>query len=331
MIIKPNRPFHPERVKAETIEVEIDHEHHDQRLDRSLSDLSGLSRNRLRQLFQNGLISGPAERPKLSTRVHAGERYVLQFEEAEDLDLIPEDIPLDILFEDEYLLILNKPAGMVVHPSHGHSRGTLVHALINYIPHLPAINGVHRPGIVHRLDKGTSGSLVVAKDTTAFQVLLSMFHDHRIDRQYLAWSRGAPAWKRQRIDLPIGRHPRMRQKMCIRAQGRPASTEITVERCYQRFCRLRLHLLTGRTHQIRVHLSHIKLPILGDPLYARAYKAGKTVPGQVAACIDGLDHQALHAEILGFIHPVTGVPIHCRAPLPTDLQNLSNALDAWDD
>jgi len=328
--IPPSKPRRLETDRtAEPAEVIIDVDHDGQRLDRALSDLFDLSRNRLQQLFQDGLISGGRnEKAKLSTRVRTGDRYLLQFSKTEELDLIPEDIPLDILFEDDYLLVLNKPAGMVVHPAPGHSSGTLVHALIHYIPDLPAINGIHRPGIVHRLDKGTSGSLVVAKEAKAFHALLSMFHDHCIDRQYLAWSRGEPTWKQQRIDQPIGRHPNMRQKMAVNPRGKPASTEVTVERHYPgEFCRLRLRLLTGRTHQIRVHLSHIKLPVLGDPLYARAYRAGKRVPDQIAACINGLDHQALHAEILGFTHPVTNEPLLCRAPLPADLQALSNALD----
>lgn len=216
---------------------------------------------------------------------------------------------------------------MVVHPSHGHDTGTLVHALIHHCPNLPVINGVHRPGIVHRLDKGTSGSLVVAKSMVAHQALLDMFQNHRIERQYIAWVRGSPSWNRKRVNLPIGRHPHLRRKMDVRNGGKAACTDIHVDRRYGEFTRLRLNLHTGRTHQIRVHLTHLRFPILGDPTYSRAYRPGKNINARVANAILALDHQALHAEVLGFTHPITGKPILCRAPLPADLQRLSESLE----
>lgn len=313
------------------LEVVIDYEHHGQRLDKALSELSGLSRSRVQQLFSGKHISVESNYSKPSAKAQIGDRYILNLPESAELDLIPENISLHVLFEDEYLIVINKPAGMVVHPSHGHSSGTLVHALIHHCPNLPVINGVHRPGIVHRLDKGTSGSLVVAKNASTHQALLDIFQQHQIERQYIAWVRGVPGWAQKKIDLPIGRHPHKRQKMSIRNNGKQAITDVTVAKRYGEFSRLRLQLHTGRTHQIRVHLSHLQLPILGDPTYSRAYKPGKAVPEEVANRISALDHQALHAELLGFTHPNTGEKILCRAPFPPDLLKLSDALNKFYD
>lgn len=257
-----------------------------------------------------------------------GEHYSIDMPETKPLELVAEEIPLDILFEDEHLIIINKPAGMVVHPSHGHDHGTLVHALLHHCPSLPGINGVERPGIVHRLDKETSGSLVVAKTESAHQQLVELFSTHDIDRQYLAWSRGVPNWRQKRIDLPIGRHPHHRQKMAILENGKEAITDARIEQSYERiFSRIRLTLHTGRTHQIRVHLTHEQLPILGDSTYGRHFNPGKQIPEPARSAIKALSRQALHAEVLGFIHPITGETIHCKAPLPDDLRQLSDALD----
>lgn len=216
---------------------------------------------------------------------------------------------------------------MVVHPSHGHDSGTLVHALLHHCPTLPGINGVERPGIVHRLDKDTSGSLVVAKTETAHQRLVELFSTHDIDRQYLAWCRGVPNWRRKRIEEPVGRHPQHRQKMAVTEHGKTAVTDAHVEAVFdQLFCRMRLTLHTGRTHQIRVHLSHEHLPLLGDETYGRRFNPGKKVPEAVRHEIEQLGRQALHAEILAFTHPITGEAISTKAPLPEDLVRLNSAL-----
>jgi len=297
---------------------------HGQRLDAVLSSCSGLSRSRIRQLLEQGFIRGPANKP--SARVKSGETYHWKLPENRSLDLVAEDIRLDILYEDEYLLIINKPSGMVVHPSHGHHQGTLVHALLHHCPNLPGINGVERPGIVHRLDKDTSGSIVVAKTETAHQRLTAMFAAHDLKRQYLAWCRGTPGWHHKTIDLPIARHPSHRQKMAVVEQGRHAITDAEVEACHGSFCRLRLTLHTGRTHQIRVHLSHIGLPLLGDQVYARRFNPGKDIPLEVREALAALKRQALHAELLAFRHPLTGNMLSVTAPLPPDLQRLSAAL-----
>jgi len=311
----------------ETLSIEIDEAHAGLRLDHALSRLAGLSRNHIQQLLRDGHIRADTPDLKPARRVAADEVFYISIPRPRPLHLEPEAYELDILYEDNHLLVVNKPAGMAVHPGAGHSRGTLVHALLHHCPDLPGINGVERPGIVHRLDKDTSGALVVAKTEAAHHGLTALFARHDIQREYLAWCRGAPAWGRKRIDLAIGRHPRQRQKMSVRPSGKTAITDVVVEHRYGHLCRVRLTLQTGRTHQIRVHLSHLGMPILGDRTYARAYHPSARVPEPARGAIIALQRQALHAEVLGFIHPVSGEQVACRAPLPADLQRLSEALD----
>jgi len=311
-----------------------------QRLDHALAVDSGLSRSRIQQLLRDGAIrqqpsatstsdSVPKTIRKHAVKVAAQQIYIISLPQSTTMDLIPEAIPLDILFEDEHLIIVNKPAGMVVHPSHGHDSGTLVHALLHHCPELPGINGVERPGIVHRIDKDTSGSLIIAKTETTHRSLVEMFSRHDIRREYLAWCRGAPLWQEQRFDAPIARHPHHRQKMSVQPKGKAAITDARVEKCYQSdFCRLRLTLHTGRTHQIRVHLSHNQLPILGDAVYARSYRPGTNIPGTAKAAILAQRRQALHAEVLGLTHPISREELLFRAPLPDDLRTLSDTLDS---
>ena len=311
-----------------------------QRLDHALAIASGLSRNRIQQLIGESAVSvcsatadaSPQDRRiirKHAQKAVAGQQFEILIPVGKPLALTPEDIALDILFEDEHLIVVNKPPGMVVHPSHGHDSGTLVHALLHHCPDLPGINGVERPGIVHRIDKDTSGSLIIAKTETAHRLLVEKFARHDIRREYLAWCRGAPIWSRQRFDAPIARHPHHRQKMSVQAGGKPAVTDARVERRYgQDFCRLRLILHTGRTHQIRVHLSHHHLPILGDAVYGRSHRPGAGVPEAAKNAVLNLHRQALHAEVLGLAHPVSGEDLLFHAPLPDDLRALSDALDA---
>jgi 23S rRNA pseudouridine1911/1915/1917 synthase len=201
-----------------------------------------------------------------------------------------------------------------------------VHGLLHHCPDLPGINGVERPGIVHRLDKGTSGSIVIAKSERAHRGLAELFASHELDRQYLAWCRGTPRWSERRIEQPIGRDPQHRQRMAVRMNGKQAITDATVEHFYGPFSQLRLTLHTGRTHQIRVHLSHERLPILGDPVYARNYHPGNNIPQPTRDAIVSLKRQALHAELLAFKHPISGEHLSFTAPLPADLMRLSDAL-----
>lgn len=323
---------------ARCITITIDDALNGQRLDQALASASDLSRSRIHQLIADGAVvrhpighdgkGEPETMRKHAIRVTIPQTYEIHIPGNTALPLQAENIALDILFEDDYLIVVNKPPGMVVHPSHGHDSGTLVHALLHHCPNLPGINGVERPGIVHRIDKDTSGSLVVAKSEQAHQRLVEMFARHDIRREYLAWCRGSPAWQEQRIDLPIARHPQHRQKMSVQAHGKAAITEARVEARYRHdFCRLRLRLHTGRTHQIRVHLSHRQLPILGDTVYARSYNPGNKIPAVARQAVLDLKRQALHAEVLGMEHPISGEPLLFKAPLPDDLARLSDALD----
>ncbi len=325
-------------LQEEPIELTIPPELDGARLDAALARLSELSRSRIQQLIRDKHLTraGPAGSagqgpPRASAIARAGQRYRLRLPPPAPSHLTPEAIALDILYEDEHLLIVNKPAGMVVHPSRGHEAGTLVHALLHHCGNLPVINGEERPGIVHRLDKDTSGSLVIAKHDKALQGLAACFKRHDIQRQYLAWCRGEAHWRQKRIELPIGRHPRQRQKMAVRPDGRQAITEACIEASFGPFHRLRLTLHTGRTHQIRVHLSHEGLPLLGDPLYARGRALPARLPAPLQQAIRALRGQALHAETLGFVHPVTDASILVRAPLPDELAALDAALESHRD
>ncbi len=297
------------------------------RLDEALAQLSGQSRNRIQQLLADGAIVSSTHKLKPSRKVSEGETFTLTLPPSAPLELIPEAIALDILFEDAHLLVVNKPAGMVVHPSYGHDSGTLVHALLHHCPQLPGINGVQRPGIVHRLDKDTSGALVVAKDEATMRGLSECFSTHDLQRQYVAWCRGRPMWSQHTIELPLGRNRHHRQKMAVCHNGRHAITDAECELRHRlNLCRMRLTLHTGRTHQIRVHLSHLGLPILGDPLYARPFSPNKRFPDSVRTAIAALTGQALHAELLAFTHPISGEEVRCVAPLPPVLATLDKAL-----
>jgi len=316
-----------------TLSFSIDETQDGKRLDTALTALSGLSRNHVQQLLKSGHVHNAAGKTmqQASLRVLEDEHYSLHIPALESMNLEAEDIPLDILFEDEHIIVINKAAGMVVHPAHGHDHGTLVHALLFHCDSLSGIslsgiNGMQRPGIVHRLDKDTSGSLVVAKSEAAHRQLSAMFAEHDLNRQYIAWCRGNPRWRQSCIELPIARHPQQRQKMAVNPNGKEAITNALVEQSYGPFSQLRLTLHTGRTHQIRVHLSHEQLPILGDPVYARSYNPASNIPEPTHAAITALKRQALHAELLEFKHPIHGQALSFRAPLPADLQRLANAL-----
>jgi len=306
----------------------IDEAQDGKRIDAALTSLSGLSRNHIQQLLKSGQVRNASGKvtKQASLRVFEGDAYLVHIPPLETLNLEPEDIPLDILYEDEHIIVVNKAAGMVVHPAHGHDRGTLVHALLHHCDSLSGINGMQRPGIVHRLDKDTSGSLVVAKSEMAHRQLSDMFAEHNLKRQYIAWSRGTPRWQQMTIELPIARHPQHRQKMAVNPNGKEAITHARVEQLLGPFTQLRLTLHTGRTHQIRVHLSHEHLPILGDPVYARSYNPGSNIPQPSHGAILALKRQALHAELLEFEHPISGELLSFSAPLPDDLKRLSTAL-----
>ena len=311
-----------------------------ERLDRFLSLTAAarglaLSRTRLKALIEAGQVTvdgAPAR--DAAARVAKGQQIALAVPPAEDAAIAGEDLPLTVVFEDEHLLIVDKPAGLVVHPAPGHAAGTLVNALIRHCGEsLSGVGGVKRPGIVHRLDKDTSGLLVVAKNDAAHQGLAALFADHgrsgSLRREYRAVVWGAPDRPAGTVEAAIGRHPFSRDKMAVVAEkrGRAAVTHWRIEQRLGPATLLTCRLETGRTHQIRVHQAHIGHPLLGDSVYGAGFKtkASRLSPDARTA-LEALGRQALHAAILGFDHPITGEPLAFESPLPEDLNNLVSIL-----
>jgi 23S rRNA pseudouridine1911/1915/1917 synthase len=291
------------------------------RLDQALAGLAGVSRSQARRWIDEGRVRVDGLPGRASLRVPFGAPLEVEPPEPLPSPLAPEPIPLRVLYEDEDLVVVDKPAGLVVHPAPGHSGGTLVNALLHHCRDLSGVGGVLRPGIVHRLDRGTSGALVAAKHDAAHRALARQFHDHAAEREYWAVVRGLPAADAGRVDHPLGRHPRDRKRRSVAARGslREARTAWWVVRRFPKSQRTLLAVRpeTGRTHQIRVHLASAGLPVVGDPVYGRA---GRDAAG-------GLGRPALHAVRLGFAHPRTGVWLRFEAPLPADLEELLAALE----
>jgi 23S rRNA pseudouridine1911/1915/1917 synthase len=290
-----------------------------ERVDLALSAITGISRSEARRWIDDGLVRVNALACRPSQRVQLGDALEADPPEPLPSPLTPEAIPLAILWEDADVLVLDKPAGLVVHPAPGHASGTLVNALLHHCADLAGVGGVLRPGIVHRLDQGTSGVLVVAKNDFAHRALAEQFRDHSIERIYRALVRGVPAQDAGRVDRPIGRHPRERKRMSVHAHvAREAQTAWRVIARYPKSERAWLEVRpeTGRTHQIRVHLASLGLPIAGDPVYGRQ-RAREDEPSR----------PALHAAVLGFVHPRSGERLRFEAPLPADLASLLDALE----
>ncbi|MGV1015103.1 MAG: RluA family pseudouridine synthase [Methyloceanibacter sp.] len=324
------------KARPERLMAEAGPEHEGHRLDRFLAErLPELSRTRVQALLKEGHVALRGATIKdVKYRVKPGERFALTVPPAAETTHGAEAIPLNVVYEDDALIVIDKPPGLVVHPGAGNSRGTLVNALIAHCgKSLSGIGGVARPGIVHRLDKDTSGLMVVAKTDQAHRALAAQFADHgrtgALERGYLALVWGAPARAHGKIDAPIGRHPSSRTKMAVlREKGREA---VTHWRVIERFgpkdaalaslieCRLE----TGRTHQVRVHLAHIGHPLIGDPLYGRGFKSklGK-LPQELQSRLVALDRQALHAARLCFVHPISGTLLEFNSPLPHDLAEI---------
>jgi len=334
---------------AETagVTLQVSAEQAGERLDKALAMLAGeISRARLQQVIKeggvrlNGAVIGDGKR-----KVAEGDAISLIMPAARPPDPVGQDIPLDVVYEDDDLIVIDKPAGLVVHPAGGHEDGTLVNALIAHCGEsLSGIGGVRRPGIVHRLDKDTSGLLVVAKNDRAHQKLAKQFADHGrtgpLQRAYLAIVWGAPRLREGTIDAPIERSNRNREKMAVvkEGRGREAITHIELIERYPPLLRgldeteplaslVECRLETGRTHQIRVHMSHIGHPLLGDQLYGSGFatKAAR-LPEEAREALTALGRQALHAAMLGFEHPATGEEMLFESDPPEDFANLQAAL-----
>ncbi|AEL08291.1 ribosomal large subunit pseudouridine synthase D [Xanthomonas campestris pv. raphani 756C] len=293
------------------------------RFDAVLAELfPEFSRSRLSEWIKSGdaLLDGETARPRDTLR--GGETVQVQVVLETQTHAAPQDIPLNVLYEDDQVLVIDKPAGLVVHPGAGNPDGTLVNALLFRDPNLAA---VPRAGVVHRLDKDTSGVMVVARTLQAQTALVEQLSARDVHRQYLAVVVGALV-SGGTADAPIDRHPRDRLKMAVRDDGRDAVTHYRLRERFRAHTALECRLETGRTHQIRVHMAHLKSPIVGDPLYGGALKLPKGATDTLVAELRGFKRQALHAETLEFLHPVSGEPVRASAPVPEDLQRLMSAL-----
>ena len=296
------------------------------RLDRCLAELhTEWSRSRVHKLVDDSRVTRNDAPAKASTIVHAGDVLLVDLPAPRHLTTEAEAIPLNIVFEDEHLLVVDKPAGLVIHPAAGNSSGTLVNALLHHCKDLSGIGGVERPGIVHRLDKDTTGLLVVAKSDRAHLGLSLAFRRRKIGKTYLAVCYGIPAESDGIVDAPIDRHPRERQQMAVVKDGRPARTLFRVEEAHAGTSLVSCRLVTGRTHQIRVHMAHIGHALVGDPLYTGRQWRNLTDSQARIACRD-FPRQALHAWRLAFTHPVLEEEVAFEAPVPVDLAELLDVL-----
>ncbi|HFU4876600.1 TPA: RluA family pseudouridine synthase [Streptococcus pyogenes] len=284
-----------------------------QRLDKALADLSPLSRGQANDQIKQGLVLVNGQQKKAKYTVQAGDVICFELPKEEVLEYQAQNIPLDIIYEDDALAIINKPQGMVVHPSAGHPSGTMVNALMYHIKDLSSINGVVRPGIVHRIDKDTSGLLMVAKTDAAHQALAEELKAKKSLRKYLAIVHGNLPNDRGMIEAPIGRSEKDRKKQAVTAKGKEAVTRFTVLERFGDYSLVELQLETGRTHQIRVHMAYIGHPVAGDPLYGPR----KTLSGH---------GQFLHAKTLGLTHPMTGKEMIFTVEAPEIFQNVLKLL-----
>lgn len=307
------------------------------RLDRYLSERHPeISRARWQEWIEAGQVrvnGRPVTKP--AHKLHAGDTvdYTLPPDRPPDYDLKPEAIPVPIVYEDEHLIVVNKPRGLTVHPAPGHPHGTLVNALLAHSPALSQGSAAFRPGIVHRLDKDTTGLLIVAKTDWAHARLSDALQRHAIDRRYLALVWGVPKERQFTVDLPIGRHPVHRKKMAAldeaavaAGKARPARTHFTVQQAWRDFALLYARLETGRTHQVRVHTSAMGHPVVGDALYGGVRRPPRDCPPELAYALENLQGQLLHAYEIEFDHPITGEPMSFTAPLPEDFQEILTCL-----
>ncbi len=296
----------------------ITEEWEDERIDKALSGLiDSLSRSYLQKLLKDRQIKVNRLPVKANYRLKCGDEIRFQAPDAVEPNIVPENIPLDILYEDEDVLVVNKPKGMVVHPAAGHFNGTLVNAVMYHCQeNLSGINGIMRPGIVHRIDKDTTGSIIICKNDFSHHCIAAQLKEHTIVRRYHAICYGTIPSEEGTISAPIGRHPLDRKKMSINEKnGKPAVTHYKVLQRFRGYTYIECQLETGRTHQIRVHMASIGHPLLGDQNYSGGRKSPFSLNGQ-----------CLHAKILGFLHPKTGIYVETDAPLPEYFEHLLKVL-----
>lgn len=313
----------PPTSPATPLQATVPDEAAGRRFDAVLADLfPQFSRSKLAGWIKSGdaRLDGREARPR--DPVRGGEKVTLNAVLEVQTHSQAEDIALDVLYEDEHVIVVNKPAGLVVHPGAGNPAGTLVNALLH---HDPSLNTLPRAGIVHRLDKDTSGVMVVARTLQAHTALIEQLSSREVHRQYLAVVVGSLV-SGGTANAPIDRHPRDRIRMAVREDGRDAVTHYRLRERFRAHTLLECRLETGRTHQIRVHMAHLKHPIVGDPLYGGPLKLPRGATEELIETLRGFRRQALHAQTLEFAHPVTGEPVRCTAPVPEDLQHLVRAL-----
>jgi 23S rRNA pseudouridine1911/1915/1917 synthase len=310
---------------AERLQLQVSSEHDALRLDRFLAAVLGdHSRSQIQRLIRDGHVTMGSRQIRASMPVHAGDAIVVTIPPPTPAAPAAQALPLDVLHDDPDLIVVNKPAGMVVHPAAGHASGTLVNALLHHVTDLSGIGGEERPGIVHRLDRGTSGVMVVAKHDRAHEELARQFHDREVEKEYLTMVWGVVQTGR-RIDLPIGRDPYDRQKMSARARrARSAVTRVVRAEHLKGVSLLQVAIATGRTHQIRVHLSAIGHPVVGDSTYGGVHRR---IPAHLRA-LGRLERPFLHAWRLAFTHPRDGRRLAFESPLPPDLESVLEEIRA---
>lgn len=286
-----------------------------------------LTRSQIQRLIEEGLVKVNDKQAKASHKIREAEEIDISIPEPDAIEALPEPIPLEILYEDSEVVVINKPAKLVVHPAAGNYTGTLVNALLYHCKDLSGIGGKLRPGIVHRLDKDTTGVLIAAKSDKAHQSLSAQFKKHSVKRKYIALVHGVIKGDKRKIEAEIGRHQSDRKKMSVKTRrGKTAVTHFKVLSRFDQFTLLELTLETGRTHQIRVHLSSINHPVVGDQIYGGKERIIGVKDPKLRKVIKKLGRQALHATILGFIHPESNKYMEFTAPIPEDFQIVLDAL-----
>ena len=309
---------------GELLQIEIPADQAGQRLDQALARLRPeVTRSQWQQWIEDGRVRLDGMLPKKRDRLRGGEQVTVEVPAPAPSGHAPEDIPLDVVYEDDAILVINKPPGLVAHPGAGNPEGTLLNALLH---HAPALDALPRAGIVHRLDKDTSGLLVVAKTEAARQSLIEQLQDRSMSREYQAVVSGVMI-AGATVDAPIGRHHADRTRMAVTERGKSAVSHVRVMKKFRAHTLVAVKLESGRTHQIRVHMAHIKFPVFGDPVYGGRARLPKGAGDALINALRGFHRQALHAARLGLIHPQSGEHMEWSVPLPADMQALIAVLE----